>query len=112
MFVSNHIGVACEAELTGLRVVYLGAGEDIVIAGCASNKEDLSIGKESGCMTKASVVQAYYWGKCFCGGIIEFGSELWGVPGGVSAGDQHLTVLQQSGCQPLPRSHQAPCILK
>src|SRR5688500_6190645 len=101
MFIPNHIRVAREAELTGLRVVYLSAGEDIVIAGCASDKKNLSVGKESGCMTKASVVQASYWGKCFCGGIIEFGSELWGVPGGVSSGDQHLTVFQQSSCQPL-----------
>ena len=112
MFVSNHIGIACGGELSGHRIVYLSAGEDIVVAGCAADEQNLSIGQESSRVTKAPILQVSCWSKHFCGWVIQFGSKLWSIPGRVSACDQHLTILQQSRCQSLPGSHHAPRIFK
>src|SRR5687768_5202598 len=112
MFVPNHICIVRGCELTRLRVVYLGAGEDIVITGCTADQQNCSVGQESRSMTKASIFQTLCRYKRFVGRIIEFRNGLWSVASRVSTGDQNLTVLQQGRCQPLPGSHQAPCILE
>ncbi len=74
MFVADNMGVACAGEISGLRVIQLGAGEDVVIACGAADQQNLSVGKESSGVTKAPDVQTLCRSKRFCGRLIDFGS--------------------------------------